>query len=210
MPAGPAILLLKAPGAKDNSENFGFLLIDFYLAVHQVPLLHWCFPARLWVRIWFTYDGSLLPGWQCEGEVEKRGEAVAWRGLLHLLLLPSLEVGSLFGEGEVQPGIKNVFLMDIKVETHYSWRGTSSICHRVNSTSPVLRNGSIYCILWMANMTKTQPPLFLNDKKIKWLLKINFETTFRKLTIRIQFASSRWWRAMPKSSIPVHACKILK
>jgi hypothetical protein len=34
--------------------------------------------------------------------VEKRGEAVAWRGLLHLLLLPSLEVGSLFGEGEVQ------------------------------------------------------------------------------------------------------------
>ena len=109
MPAGPAILLLKAPGAKDNSENFGFLLIDFYLAVHQVPLLHWCFPARLWVRIWFTYDGSLLPGWQCEGEVEKRGEAVAWRGLLHLLLLPSLEVGSLFEGGEVQPGVKDVF-----------------------------------------------------------------------------------------------------
>ena len=26
-------------------------------------------------------------------------------------------------------------------------------------------------------------------------------------SMRTQFASSRWWRAMPKSSIPVHACK---
>ena len=37
-----------------------------------------------------------------------RGEAVAWRGLLHLLLLPSLEVGSLFEEGEVQPGNSDI------------------------------------------------------------------------------------------------------
>ena len=37
-----------------------------------------------------------------------REEAVAWRELLLHQLLPSLEVGSLFEEGEVQPGNSDI------------------------------------------------------------------------------------------------------
>ena len=161
MPAGPAILLLKAPG---GNWSFWCWCTSMFVNARTSSLyeLHtwqctrshrsaYAFLEGIWIR---KYDGC-QPGWQCEGEVEMREEAGAWREplLLLLLLLLLLAVGSLFEEGEVQPRssvMKNVF----HEITHYSWKFSSSLCNRIYSPSPVLRNCSIYCILWITNMTK--------------------------------------------------------